>query len=149
MQNSRTNAVTDATDSGIGRETAEHHGQLLTVQTEAGLRLPIPSTTIDQEEQIQTEQLTHDDNPTDYIYQVSNNNYECELEIALNQAVKGNLKRHIKFWQNIGASPFIRSIINYGYKIPFVTVPPKVLQRNNRSALQHAQFVEQAILELI
>ena len=149
MQKSKTKVVTGAAVSGIGREAAEHHGSSLTVQTEADLHLPTPYTITDQEEQSQTEQLTHDENPTEYIYQVSNNNYECQLETELIKAVKGNLKRHINFWQNIGASPFILSIIQYGYKIPFITAPSKIVQRNNQSALQHDQFVEQAILELV
>ena len=123
MQNSKTNVVTGAAVSGIGREAAEHHGPSLTVQTEADLYLPTPYTITDQEEQSLTEQLTHDENPTEYIYQVSNNNYECQLETELTKAVKGKLKRHINFWQNIGASPFILSIIQYGYKIPFITAP--------------------------
>ena len=149
MQKSKTNVVTSAAVSGIGREAAEHHGPSLTVQTEADLHLPTPYTITDQEEQSQTEQLTHDENPTEYIYQVSNNNYECQLETELTKAVKRNLKRHMNFWQNIGASPFTISIIQYGYKIPFITAPSKIVQRNNRSALQHDQFVEQAILELV
>ncbi len=99
---------------------------------------------------ITDEQLTtHDENPTDYIYQVSNNDYECELELSKTCTVKGNLKRHIKFWQSIGTSPFILSIIDNGYKIPFNTIPSKSVQRNNRSALQYAEFVDQAISDLI
>ena len=93
VNNWKPNDATDATESVIGREAAGLHGQLHTDQTEAVLRLPTPRTAIDQEEQLQTEQLTtHDENPTDYIYQVSNNDYECELELSQTCTVKGNLK---------------------------------------------------------
>ena len=34
-------------------------------------------------------------------------------------------------------------------KIPFNAIPPPVLKRNNKSALKHEQFVEQALSELI
>ena len=55
------------------------------------LPMPTPYTITDQEKQSQTEQLTHDENPTEYIYQASNNNYACQLETELTKAVKGTL----------------------------------------------------------
>ena len=150
VNNWKPNDATDATESVIGQEAAGLHGQSHTDQTEVVLHLPTPHMAIDQGEQVQMEQLTtHNENPTDYIYQVSNNDYECELELTQTCTVKGNLKRHIKFWQSIGTSSFILSIINNGYKIPFNTIPPKNVQRNNRSALQYAEFVDQAISHLI
>ena len=148
VQNCKTDVATDATATGIGQETARHHGRSHTVQTEAGLRLPTHHATTDQEEQAQTEQATQDEDPTEFIYQVPNCDYECDLA-ASPQAVKGSLKRHIKFWQNIGTSPFILDVINNGYRIPFAADPLRVLQRNNKSALQHEEFVKQAISELM
>ena len=40
-------------------------------------------------------------------------------------------------------------VIREGYKIPFLTYPPKVVLRNNRSAHEHRDFVTKAILELL
>ena len=37
--------------------------------------------------------------------------------------VMGSLRRHIHFWESIGASDFILSIIREGYKIPFYQTP--------------------------
>ena len=50
---------------------------------------------------------------------------------------KGRLKRHIEFWQNLGAPDFVLSVIQegYNYKIPFIEEPPIAYLRNNQSAL--------------
>ena len=63
--------------------------------------------------------------------------------------VKGSLKRNVAFWEHIGASRFIRDTIVYGYKIPFIYTPPAASFGNNRSAIQHSEFVEQAISDLL
>ena len=62
--------------------------------------------------------------------------------------VKGSLKRNVPFWEHIGASRFIRSTIVDGYKIPFTYTPPAANFGNNRSAIQHSEFVEKAISDL-
>ena len=63
--------------------------------------------------------------------------------------VKGSLKRNIAFWEHIGASRFVRDTIVDGYKIPFIYTPPAASFRNNRSAIQHSEFVGQAISDLL
>ena len=63
--------------------------------------------------------------------------------------VKGSLKRNVAFWEHIGASRFIRDTIVYGYKIPFICTPLAASFGNNRSAIQHSEFVEQAISDLL
>ena len=63
--------------------------------------------------------------------------------------VKGSLKRNVAFWEHIGTSRFIRDTIVFGYKIPFIYTPPPASFGNNRSAIQHSQFVEQAISDLL
>ena len=68
VYNSKTNIFSDVNESGIGRETAGHHGQSLTVQTEVGLLLPPPPSIIDLKEQAQMEQLIQDEHDlTEYI----------------------------------------------------------------------------------
>lgn len=59
------------------------------------------------------------------------------------------MKASIEFWSFIGAPKFILDIISYGYKIPFITIPPPVHLKNNGSALEHSDFVNDAILELL
>lgn len=44
---------------------------------------------------------------------------------------------------------FILRIIGKGYAIPFITFPPNAFFDNNHSALMHADFVLEAIQQLI
>ena len=74
-------------------------------------------------------------------------NYELESGHSL--SVKGNLKNNLGFWRSIGAPDFILSIIENGYRLPFISFPLAVKLRNNKSARLHADFVDQAILELL
>ncbi|VDH92658.1 Hypothetical predicted protein [Mytilus galloprovincialis] len=41
------------------------------------------------------------------------------------------------------------NVIDFGYRIPFFSDPPSVFLKNNRSALQHSEFVENSIQELL
>ena len=63
--------------------------------------------------------------------------------------VKGRLKKHLQFWKDIGANSYILSVIETGYKIPFITTPPKSFLKNNKSAIEHKDFVAEAISELL
>ena len=63
--------------------------------------------------------------------------------------VKGSLKRNVAFWEHIGASRFILDTILYCYKIPCIYTPPAANFGDNRSAIQHRKFVEQAISDLL
>ena len=63
--------------------------------------------------------------------------------------VRGRLKRHIDFWQKIGAPEFIVSTICEEYKIPSKVEPAYSLTKNNNSAKLHSDFVSEAITELL
>lgn len=63
--------------------------------------------------------------------------------------VKGNLRRNQGFWERIGTSKFILNVIEGGYMLPFLSLPEPAVFRNNRSSLAHADFVEDAIRELV
>ena len=63
--------------------------------------------------------------------------------------IKGSLKRHITYWENIGASAFILDIISSGYKIPFYLTPESSFSSNNRSAIEHSEFVRDSTEDLI
>ena len=63
--------------------------------------------------------------------------------------VKGRLKLHIQFWIDIQAPDFILDCIRDGYKIPFFSMPEPAAFSNNRSAQTHAEFVADAITELL
>jgi hypothetical protein len=64
--------------------------------------------------------------------------------------VKGNLRKHLQFWKNIlCVTQYIAEIIEFGFKIPFIKVPSQIFCRNNSSARNHSNFVENAIRELL
>ena len=59
------------------------------------------------------------------------------------------LRNSYSFWEAIGASVFILSIIEFGYKLPFITTPTKALFKNNRSANDNPLFVNSEISKLL
>jgi len=59
------------------------------------------------------------------------------------------LKNYIQFWRSIGAGQFILDVIDNGYRIPFHSTPPPSFPSNNKSALAHLSFVEEALSELL
>ena len=85
----------------------------------------------------------------DDLAQVDQITQNYELESGHSLSVKGNLKNNLGFWRSIGAPDFILSIIENGYRLPFISFPLAVKLRNNTSARLHADFVDQAVLELV
>lgn len=76
----------------------------------------------------------------------------CEFEESsgtILSQVKGRLRRHVQFWRSIGAPRYVLSVICEGYRLPFLQIPPVFTSRNNKSALDHSEFVNDAILELL
>ena len=64
--------------------------------------------------------------------------------------VKGRLKSSPNFWvETLDASDFVLDMIRRGYRLPFAQYPPECFLKNNRSALQHPEFVAEAITELL
>ena len=76
------------------------------------------------------------------------NLYEYEQGTAA-AVVKGRLRAHLLFWVEIGAPPWVIETIRSGYVIPFETIPPGVCLSNNRSALEHGDFVSSAVCDLL
>ena len=64
-------------------------------------------------------------------------------------SVNGKLFKSIQHWRSLGAPDFILSVIRNGYKILFISTPPPRRFTNNASALKEADFVREAILELL
>ena len=78
--------------------------------------------------------------------------FEYKEEEACSKSVgniKGSLKKNIEFWRNIGASEFVLSTIEFGYKTPFYETPESSFSKNNKSALDHKEFVSEAIEDLL
>ena len=75
--------------------------------------------------------------------------YADYLEGCDSVIVKGRLRVNVSFWETIGASQFIVSVIREGYKIPFYYTPTSVHLQNNNSTLNYCDFVVSAITELL
>ena len=64
--------------------------------------------------------------------------------------VKGRLSASVNYWvEPLNASDFVLDIIRRGYRLPFHDYPSPCHLRNNKSSLQHREFVSQAITELL
>jgi hypothetical protein len=64
--------------------------------------------------------------------------------------VVGRLKACLPFWADtLKTSAFMLGIIREGYTISFVSEPPPFYAANNKSALQHPQFVAEEIEKLL
>ena len=63
--------------------------------------------------------------------------------------VKNRLKENIQFWKNIDASPWVINIIEDGYAIPFVEMPPHAFFSNSELAFKAQDFVSSEISDLL
>ena len=64
--------------------------------------------------------------------------------------MKGKLKHSIEFWKNtLKPNDFVIETINDGNKLPLKETPTKTEFRNNMSAIQNSDFVNEAVKEFI
>jgi hypothetical protein len=61
----------------------------------------------------------------------------------------GNLRKCITYWESEGASEFVIDTIKHGNVVPFQNVPPPMKFKNNKSALNQADFVDDLIADLL
>ena len=55
--------------------------------------------------------------------------------------IKKSLFRNLKFWEKICTYDSVLNIIKNGYSLPFMSQPPTMHLRNNKSALNNESFV--------
>ena len=85
----------------------------------------------------------------DFLDLLSSCSDEFSVEGGSN-GVKSRLKSSLNFWvEALDASDFVLDMIRCGYRLPFAHYPSQCFLRNNRSALQHPEFVAEAITELL
>ena len=63
--------------------------------------------------------------------------------------VKGSLRRNIDFWRSINAYESVLDMIENGVKVPFIETPSSKVFKNDKSALDNAEFVQETILDLL
>lgn len=55
------------------------------------------------------------------------------------------MRKFLHVWRSIGASSFVLSVIESGYKLPFVSIPLRYFFSNHKSAVDNRAFVCEAI----
>ena len=56
------------------------------------------------------------------------------------------MKAKLNFWKNIGTPDDILRVIEFGYPIPYFSTPEAAVFNNNKSALDNAECVSEAIM---
>ena len=65
------------------------------------------------------------------------------------KTVKGSLHRNIDFWRGINAYESVLDMIENGYKVPFIETTSSKFFKNNKSALDNSDFVQETILNIL
>ena len=61
-------------------------------------------------------------------------------------SVRGNLRANSDFWLNeLKTSSFVKDIVLFGYRLPFLTIPVPVFRFNHPSVQDEAEFVSAEI----
>ena len=66
-----------------------------------------------------------------------------------NSSPVNRLSEHIDMWKQAGADEYILGVVENGYRIPFKEIPNKQCERNNKSARDNGEFVEEEISKLL
>ena len=85
--------------------------------------------------------LVHDDGDELVFLRANGNSFEVKSGDDY-LSVKGRLRRALKFWNDVHAPRFTLDVIEYGYKLPLLQIPPPFSARNHSSALEQPAFVE-------
>ena len=73
-----------------------------------------------------------------------------EYEEGGSPVIFDRLKSALPYWRDVvKAPPSVLNVVEAGYRIDFVTTPPPSSFKNNKSALRNAEFVTQAVTELL
>ena len=138
--------ASDATGSATGQGIPVMHGS---AKVEADHVMPAWPTCQGSNTNATPDHILDSDSSSEGS-EVLKDNDLCEFDDSskLKVQVKGNLRNNVHFWRGIGSSPFILSVIEERYKLPFFAFPEPATFKNNRSALEHAEFVE-SVLEVL
>ncbi len=63
--------------------------------------------------------------------------------------VKGSLSRHAPTWERLTSDSDILKIVRMGYEPPFAQHPCPFREKNNKSAEKEADFVLQAVMDML
>ena len=71
-------------------------------------------------------------------------------KLSTNTAVPGNIHRlkYRDFWRSLNPSDLVWDTICNGYRLPFISLPPPSMERNNKSARDDMPFVREEVKRL-
>ena len=75
--------------------------------------------------------------------------YVENVELACATPVKGRLREHNAFWEDIGASKWVLDVLRDGYSLPFMSLPQKTFFNNHGSIAEDQEFVCQEVAKLL
>lgn len=66
------------------------------------------------------------------------------------QSVQGRIAANKQWWfDHLQLPAFVSGVLNNGYRLPFVSLPPDSFIKNNQSARSNLEFVSSAIEQLL
>ena len=65
------------------------------------------------------------------------------------QSIVGRLRSSLEAWRRMGASNWVLKVLEQGYKLPFLSLPPIAQFKNHSSCSQHESFVSSAVEDLL
>ena len=63
--------------------------------------------------------------------------------------VKGSLRRHLPWWTSNVKNEYIVNVVAEGYRLPLLAIPKDSSIDNNKSARDHADFVDKTLETLL
>ncbi|XP_078586076.1 uncharacterized protein LOC144867937 [Branchiostoma floridae x Branchiostoma japonicum] len=103
--------------------------------------------------------INHGDNTLNFLFEqdadnpainpFDDNTHVLFEQDADNPQVRGRLRAHLDKWRSIGASPFVLRILQHGFCLPFLQLPPNRTFPNQQSCFTHSAFVDSAVQELL
>ena len=77
------------------------------------------------------------------------NQIGCLSNVSNINSPLGRLKCNYRMWSDSKANSFVLDVIHAGYKLPFLTIPPRTSLKNNASVLKNHEFVISEISKLL
>lgn len=68
------------------------------------------------------------------------------------QVVVGRFPSRRDFWRNhldVAEGSFLMNVVDFGFRIPFYTIPTPYFAKNNRSAMHNAEFIDAEVARLL
>ena len=129
-----------------GTASVSNAGSTATGPGNAGTKRSLLTETTTSPRETELSKMT---NSFDFDVSRSEQNSGLSIQASGILSVKGTLKKHFYWWLKNEGNPYILSVVEKGYRLPFDNIPDSSIEKNNASARKHPEFVETAIKELL